>query len=222
MNASTWQPGALKQKDLLGTGIDFLCSLAPLYSPALFSYPVCFHRKQMIGPLQKCTHVHTAIAPSKGSITSAFTSRAIWVGFFFINEHTASFHSGCFKLQTLADSEIKRKQMLWQWPLLKNILEFQKWNVTFHEWVFYSLAFLFSQVTSPLSALCAIRSFWLVTCWRSTWKSTSVSGGTSVASAESCTKPLGTFGSTWGPTQMRDPTTVPDVTRVTRPRWVLR
>lgn len=50
----------------------------------------------------------------------------------------------------------------------------------------------------------------------------SVRGGTSVVSVASCTKPLGMYVSTWEPTQKKDPTTVPDATRDTRPRWFCR
>lgn len=78
------------------------------------------------------------------------------------------------------------------------------------------------QVTSPLSAHCAIKSFWLVTCWRNTWRSMSVRGGTSAVSVASCTKPSDMYVSTWGPTRMKDPTTVRGATKGTKPRWFCR
>lgn len=81
---------------------------------------------------------------------------------------------------------------------------------------------LFMQVTSPSGAHYATRNSWLVTCWRNTWKSTSVRGGTSVASVASCTKPSGMYESTWGRTRMRDPTAVPDATKDIRPRLFYR
>ena len=79
---------------------------------------------------------------------------------------------------------------------------------------------LFLQVISPSSAHSAKKSFWLVTSWRNTWKFTSVRGDISVASVVSCTKLSDTYVSTWGPTRTKDPTTVADAAKDTKPRWV--
>lgn len=78
---------------------------------------------------------------------------------------------------------------------------------------------LFLQVISLLSAHFAKRSFWLVTYWRNTWKFMLVRGDISVVSVASYTKLLDMYVNTWEHTQMKDPTTAPDATKDTKPRW---